>query len=110
MLALRQAVFNFIMSANPIALVVIGVVALIAIFVLLEKRFGLISGAMQLLSNFFDKFLIEPIQIALNLIGKLISAIGKIPGVGAVGNLVGGVLGKIPGLAMAALSRNRRLP
>lgn len=90
-----QAAFNFIMSANPIALVVIGIAALIAVFVLLEKKFGVVSMAFEFFSDGFRRFVIDPIQAGIALISKLIGAFKSIPGMGAIG----GLIGKIPGLA-----------
>jgi hypothetical protein len=97
-----QAVFNFVMSANPIGLVVIAIAALIGALVFLEKKFGFISGAFKLFSDNFTRYIINPVKTALSFIGDLINAIKSIPGVGAIGGAigaVGGFLGKIPGLA-----------
>lgn len=46
-------VFNFLLNANPIGLVVLAVVALIAIFVVLEKKFGVVTKAWEALVNAF---------------------------------------------------------
>lgn len=98
-----QAVFNFLLSANPIGLAVIAIAALVAAFVVLETRFGAVSSAIKIVGDVFDFFLITPIKILLGLIGKLVSALGKIPGVGALGNLVGGAIKGIPGLAAGGI-------
>lgn len=92
-----QTVFNFVMSANPIGLVIIAIAAFVAALVVLEKKFGVISGAFELFSNGFYKFIINPVKQAINLIADLVRAIGKIPGVSAIGNFVGGI--NIPGFA-----------
>jgi SLT domain-containing protein len=85
------------MSANPIGLVIIAIAAFVVALVVLEKKFGVISGAFELFSNGFYKFIINPVKQAINLIADLVRAIGKIPGVSAIGNFVGGI--NIPGFA-----------
>jgi len=52
---IAQGIFNAIMAANPILLVVIAVVALIAIFIALQKRFNIVGRAMEFLSGIFTK-------------------------------------------------------
>lgn len=91
------------MSANPIGLVVLAIAGLIAAFVLLEKRFGLVTEALKIIGNVFEVFLIDPIRTLLGLIGKLISALGKIPGLGSLGSFVGGAIKGIPGLAAGGI-------
>jgi len=92
-----QAVFNFIMSANPIALVIIAVAAFVAALIILEQRFGIISKGFELFSAGFNRFIIDPIKTAIRFIGDLLSAFKKIPGVGAIGGFLGGI--NIPGFA-----------
>ena len=92
-----QAVFNFVMSANPIGLVIIAVAAFVAALVILEKKFGIVSKGFELFSDGFYRFIINPIKQAINFIADLIRAIGKIPGVKAIGNFLGGM--SIPGFA-----------
>jgi len=98
-----QAALNFVMAANPIGLIVIAIAAVVAAFIVLEKRFGIVSAAVEVIGDVFNKFLIQPIATAISLIGKLISALGKIPGLGALGNVVGGALKGIPGLAAGGI-------
>ena len=92
-----QAVFNFVMSANPIGLVIIAVAAFVAALFILEKKFGIVSKGFELFSDGFYRFIINPIKQAINFIADLIRAIGKIPGVKAIGNFLGGI--SIPGFA-----------
>ena len=92
-----QAVFNFVMSANPIGIVIIAVAAFVAALVILEKKFGIVSKGFELFSDGFYRFIINPIKQAINFIADLIRAIGKIPGVKAIGNFLGGM--SIPGFA-----------
>jgi hypothetical protein len=92
-----QAVFNFVMSANPIGLVIIAVAAFVAALFILEKKFGIVSKGFELFSDGFYRFIINPIKQAINFIADLIRAIGKIPGVKAIGNFLGGM--SIPGFA-----------
>ena len=100
---IAQAALNFVMSANPIGLVVLAIAGLVAAFVLLEKRFGLVTEALRIIGNVFEVFLIDPIRTLLGLIGKLISALGKIPGLGSLGSFVGGAIKGIPGLAAGGI-------
>jgi hypothetical protein len=100
---IAQAALNFVMSANPIGLVVLAIAGLIAAFVLLEKRFGLVTEALKIIGNVFEVFLIDPIRTLLGLIGKLINALGKIPGLGSLGSFVGGAIKGIPGLAAGGI-------
>ena len=93
------AAFNAVLYANPIGLVVIAIAALVAAFVILEKKFGVVSKVAEFLGNAFKKYIINPLQTVLDLVGKVISALGKIPGVSGVAGAVGGLIGKIPGLA-----------
>jgi hypothetical protein len=51
--AIAQGIFNTIMALNPIMLVVIAVIALIAIFIALQKRFDIVGKAMEFLSGIF---------------------------------------------------------
>jgi hypothetical protein len=92
-----QAVFNFVMSANPIGIVIIAVAAFVAALVILEKKFGIVSKGFELFSDGFYRFIINPIKQAINFIADLIRAIGKIPGVKGIGNFLGGI--DIPGFA-----------
>lgn len=94
-----QAALNFVMTANPIGLVIVAIGALVAAFVVLEVKFGVISKALSFVGKAFVDYIINPIRTALDFIGKLISALGKIPGLGAVAGAIGGVVGKIPGMA-----------
>jgi len=48
-----QTIFNTVMAMNPIMLMVIAIVALIAIFVLLQKRFDIVGKAMNFMRDLF---------------------------------------------------------
>lgn len=98
-----QAVFNLIVSANPIGLAIIAIAGLVAAFVVLETRFGAVSDALKIVGAVFNVFLINPIKVLLGLISQLISALGKIPGLGSLGGLVSGALKGIPGLAAGGI-------
>ena len=95
--AAAQMFFNFVMSANPIALVIIAVAAFVVALFILEKKFGIVSKGFELFSDGFYRFIINPIKQAINFIADLIRAIGKIPGVKGIGNFLGGM--SIPGFA-----------
>jgi SLT domain-containing protein len=87
-------VLNFVMSANPIGLVIIAVGALVAAFVILEKRFGIVSGAIKFLGEQFYNWIINPLKTIIDLAGKAASAVGKI-----AGGIGGAISAVIPGLA-----------
>jgi hypothetical protein len=91
------AIWNAVLNANPIALVIIAVAAFVAALVILEKKFGIVSKGFELFSDGFYRFIINPIKQAINFIADLIRAIGKIPGVKGIGNFLGGI--DIPGFA-----------
>jgi hypothetical protein len=92
-----QALFNFVMSANPIGLVIIAIAAIVAALVILEKKFGVVTAALRIVGDGFRNGIIDPVRTAIGLIADLVRAIGKIPGVGAIGGLIGKI--DIPGFA-----------
>ena len=92
-----QALFNFVMSANPIGLVIIAIAAIVAALVILEKKFGVVTIALRIVGDGFKNGIIDPVRAAIGLIADLVRAIGKIPGVGAIGGLIGKI--DIPGFA-----------
>lgn len=89
-----QTVLNFVMSANPIGLVIIAVAALVAAFVILEKKFGVVSKAVEFLGSMFRRFIIEPLQTIIDLASRAANAVGKI-----AGGIGGAISAVIPGLA-----------
>jgi hypothetical protein len=89
--------FNFVLGLNPITLVVIAVAALVAALVILEKKFGVVTAALRIVGDGFKNGIIDPVRAAIGLIADLVRAIGKIPGVGAIGGLIGKI--DIPGFA-----------
>jgi hypothetical protein len=64
------------MAANPIALVILAVIALIAIFVALEKRFGIVTKAMEFLSGVF----VKAKDTVLSAWDKVLGFFKRIPG------------------------------
>jgi len=95
--AAAQAAFNFIMAANPIGLVILAIAAIVAALIVLEKKFGAVTYALQIVGDGFTNGIINPVKKAINLLVDLIKLLGKIPGVGAIGNFLGGI--NIPGFA-----------
>jgi hypothetical protein len=93
--AAATAFFNFVMSANPIVLVVIAVAAIVAALIILEKKFGAVTAALRIVGDGFTNGIINPVKAAIGLVADLVRLMGKIPGVSAIGGLVG----KIPGFA-----------
>lgn len=80
----QQWLLNKAMAANPIGLIIVAVAALIAIFVVLQKKFDIIGKAIKGMKAAFDlawdgiKWVINKIIDALN---KVISLLNKIPGI-----------------------------
>jgi hypothetical protein len=91
---IAQAALNFVMSANPIGLVIIGIAALVAAFVILEKKFGIVSMAVQWLGEQFYKWIINPLKTIIDLASRAAAAVGKI-----AGGIGGAITKVIPGLA-----------
>ena len=92
-----QAVFNFVLSANPIGLVIIAIAAFVAGLIFLEKKFGAVTIALQIVGEGFTNGIINPIRKAIGLLRDLIELMGRIPGVGSIGDFIGGI--NIPGFA-----------
>jgi hypothetical protein len=55
LVTIAVGLFNAIMNMNPIMLVVLAVMALIAIFILLQKRFDIVGKAMNVMRDIFTK-------------------------------------------------------
>ena len=92
-----MAALNFVMSANPIGLVVLAIAALVAGLVIAYKKSEtfrkIVDGAMKAVGDAFTFLWNKAVQPALafivgglgNLIkfyGKMLSALGKVPGFG----------------------------
>ena len=97
------ALFNFVLSANPIGLVILAIAAIVAALVFLEKKFGVVTIALGIIGEGFTNGIINPIKKAIGLIVDLINFLGKIPGVKAIGNVAGKLLSGIPGLAQGGI-------
>jgi len=80
-----QAAFNFVMSANPIALVIIGIAAFVAALVILYKRFEVVR---EVVDTVFDAiktgvtasldFLTDYISGVLNIYRSIFNSIAKL--------------------------------
>ena len=80
-----QAAFNFVMSANPIALVIIGIVAFVAALVVLYKKFDVVRETVDAVFNFIKDgvtasldFLKDYISGVLNIYRSIFNAIAKL--------------------------------
>jgi hypothetical protein len=91
--AVAQKILNFVMSMNPIGLIIIGIAALIAIGVLLYKNWDVIKvkllGALnaiwsgiQMVGRGVMTALMAPLNLLISGIIKLLEVASKIPGVG----------------------------
>jgi phage-related protein len=86
MLVVKAAtlLFNIVLAANPIVLITLAVIALIAIFVALEKRFGIVSKAMEALRAVFDGAVrlmrrgFEQVTNVVRSFGRFLERYGKI--------------------------------
>ena len=103
-----QALFNFVMSANPIGLAIIAIAAIVAALVILEKKFGFVTAALRLVGDGFRNGIIDPVRAAIGLVQDLISAINRIPAVSAIG-AIGGIIGKGIG-AVADIVTSPKVP
>ena len=102
------AVWNFLLNANPIGLVVIAIAALIAIMIVLEKKFGIITATWKALVDAFKAStdlivaifegiadaIVEAFKYAFNSVARIWnSTVGKlsfsipswVPGIGGKG-------------------------
>jgi len=80
-----QAAFNFVMSANPIALVIIGIVTFVAALVVLYKRFEIVRTVVDSVFSFIKNgvtasldFLKDYITGVLNIYRSIFNAIAKL--------------------------------
>ena len=80
-----QALFNFVMSANPIALVIIGIVAFVAALVLLYKKFEVVRDVVGTVFNAIKTgvtssldFLTSYFTGVLNIYKGIFNAIAKL--------------------------------
>ena len=77
-------ILNAVVLANPIVLIVTAIVvavgALIAGFVVLSGKVGGFVNALKVAGQTIMKFLLTPINLVIDAIGGLLSAIGHIPG------------------------------
>ena len=80
-----QAAFNFVMSANPIALVILGIVAFVAALVILYKKFDVVRETVDAVFSFIKDgvtasldFLKDYISGVLNIYKSIFNAIAKL--------------------------------
>jgi len=80
-----QALFNFVMSANPIALVILGIVAFVAALVVLYKRFEVVRTVVDTVFNAIKvgvttslDFLTSYFNGVLNIYKGIFNAIAKL--------------------------------
>ena len=106
--AIVQAVLNIAMMANPIGLIIIAIVAIIAAVVLMYNKFqwfrDLISGIGSFLSSVFDGFMsaLDWIMEKLSFIGDAAGWVGDLFGVGATMPITPVAAGSAAGLFGAA--------
>jgi hypothetical protein len=94
-----QVAFNFAIAGNPIGRIVIGIAALVSALIVLERQFGFVSASMKFLSDAFMAHIINPLLTINDLIVKVITGLGRLSGINSIIGGVGGLIGKIPGLA-----------
>lgn len=129
-----QFLLNKVMIASPITLVVLALVALVAAFVVAYKtsetfrnfinnlftaiKTGVITSidflktylttVLGFYKGIFDG-IINAVNTVLGFIGKLVGAIRSIPSLPNIGGAIGGLVGKIPGLADGGIVRGPTL-
>lgn len=82
--ATAQEGLNLVMASNPIMLIVIGVAALVAGFVLLTKQLGGVVPALQFLGQALLKTVLLPINLVIDGVRILLLGLSKLPGVGGI--------------------------
>jgi hypothetical protein len=105
-----QAAFNFVMSANPIALVIIGIVAFVAALVILYKRFETVRNVVDTVFNAIKTgvtvsldFLTSYFNGVLNIYKGIFNAIAKLWN-GTVGKLSFSFPSWVPGFGGKGIS------
>ena len=83
--------FNTALLANPVVIIVVAIIALIGALYVLERKFGLVTMAVDGLTAYF-RFLYDIIDNVVNSMDDLIS---KLDVVGDIGDRVSGFVGSI---------------
>lgn len=104
-----QAALNVVLTANPIGLIVVGIAALAAAFVIAYQKSemfrNVVHGVMKAVEIYLTppriaiEAIVKALQKAWELAGKVAGAVSKIPGAGVVKNVGGFLGGLIPGRA-----------
>lgn len=81
-LATAQLALNMAMNANPIALVITGVAALVGLGVALYKNWDKVGPVFEKVGRAIMSFLLAPVNMAINAIVGLLTLVSKIPGMG----------------------------
>lgn len=95
--AAAQAVLNFVLNANPIGLIIIGIAALIGIIVLLVMHWKEVSAVLMVawewLKKNYDMFLLllGPIGLVTNAIIGLVSRWGEVVAAFQAGGILGAI-------------------
>lgn len=80
-LATAQLALNMAMNANPIALIVTGVAALVGLGVALYKNWDKVAPVFEKVGRAIMSFLLAPINLAIDAVKGLLNLVSKIPGV-----------------------------
>jgi len=83
--------FNTALLANPVVIIVVAIIALIGALYVLERKFGLVTMAVESLTNYF-KTMYDAITDVVDGVENLIS---KIDVLGDIGDRVTGFVGSI---------------
>jgi tape measure domain-containing protein len=75
-----QWLLNAALTANPIGLIIVGVAALIGLFIYAYKKIGSFTGALKFMGGFIIKGLLTPINLLIIGIKGLLFIASKIPG------------------------------
>jgi len=108
---LLTAAFNFVLALNPVGLVVLGIVALVAILVIAYNKFepfkDLVNDVfevMKKLGSFIKDVFIGYFELWLNIINKVRDAIqGLVNAIGnsSIGRALGGIINRVTGTRAA---------
>jgi len=84
LVAAAQELWNAAIDGNPIGLIVMGIAALVAGFVLLATNMGGVGNAFKFIGDVIKKALLTPINLVLDGIIFLMTLISKMPGLGKI--------------------------
>jgi hypothetical protein len=106
-----QAALDVVLTANPIGLVIVGVVALTAAIVILWKRSETFRGVMITVFKAVSNVVLTAASVILDIFGSIASVLGHLPGkAGAAFRSMGHAIDSAKGKVDALHNRINNLP